>query len=128
MTDLFKDWIPSILQTKKYIMTPENEKEYVPYVVNRAISQNNDCILFVNEMNILYNLDKKLQYDYFINILKAKKRKYQKWHKAIESTDIDAIKEYYDYSSEKAKGVLRILSAKQLNYIKEIINKGGVIK
>lgn len=128
MTDLFKDWIPSILQTKKYIMTPENEKEYVPYVVNRAISQNNDCILFVNEMNILYNLDKKLQYDYFINILKAKKRKYQKWYKATESTDINAIKEYYDYSSEKAKDALRILSAEQLKYIKEIINKGGVIK
>lgn len=128
MTDLFKDWIPSILQTKKYIMTPENEKEYVPYVVNRAISQNNDCILFVNEMNIMYDLDKKLQYDYFINTLKAKKRKYQKWHKATESIDIDAIKEYYDYSSEKAKDVLRILSAEQLNYIKEIINKGGVIR
>jgi hypothetical protein len=28
--DLFKDIIPSILQTKQYILTPENEKEYEP--------------------------------------------------------------------------------------------------
>lgn len=126
--DLFKEVLPSLLENKKSIITSENEKEYLPYVINRALSQYNDCILFVNEMNILYNLDKKLQYDYFINILKAKKRKYQKWHKATESIDIDAIKEYYDYSSEKAKEALRILSAEQLNYIKKIINKGGVIK
>lgn len=126
--DLFKEVLPSLLENKKSIITSENEKEYKPYLTNKCLSQHNDCILFINEMNMMCDLDKKLQYDYYINILKAKKRKYQKWYKATESDDINAIKEYYDYSSEKAKDALRILSAEQLNYIKEIINKGGVIK
>jgi len=36
MTDLFKDTIPSILQTKKHVITQENEGEYMPFVVNKA--------------------------------------------------------------------------------------------
>ena len=64
--DLFKDIIPSILQTKQYILTPENEKEYEPYITNRALSQHNDIILYVNEMNLYSHLDKKMQYDFFI--------------------------------------------------------------
>ena len=61
--DLFKEVLPSLLQTKKSIITPENEKEYKPYIVNRAISQHNDTILYVNEMNRFPNLDNKLQYN-----------------------------------------------------------------
>lgn len=126
--DLFKDIIPSILQTKQYILTPENEKEYEPYITNRALSQHNDIILYVNEMNLYPHLDKKLQYDFFINTILAKKRPYQKWYKTTESSDITAIKEYFGFSSEKAKDVLRILSSDQIHKIKEVIDKTGVVK
>jgi hypothetical protein len=126
--DLFKDIIPSILQTKQYILTPENEKEYEPYITNRALSQHNDIILYVNEMNLYSHLDKKMQYDFFINTVLAKKRPYQKWYKTTESSDIVAIKEYFGFSSEKAKYVLRILSSDQINKIKEVIDKTGVVK
>lgn len=126
--DLFKDIIPSILQTKQYILTPENEKEYEPYITNRALSQHNDIILYVNEMNLYSHLDKKMQYDFFINTVLAKKRPYQKWYKTTESSDIAAIKEYFGFSSEKAKYVLRILSSDQINKIKEVIDKTGVVK
>ena len=128
MLDLFKEVLPSLLQTKKLILTPENEKEYKPYIVNRGLSQHNDCILYVNEMNRYPNLDNKLQYDFFINTLTAKKRPFQKWYKASESTDIQSVKEYFGYSSEKAKEALRILTPDQLKTIKEVIDKTGVIK
>lgn len=128
MTDLFKDWIPSLLQTKTYILTPENEKEYKPYIVNRSLSQYNDVILYVNEMNRFPNLENKLQYDFYINTLKSKKRPFQKWYKKNESGDIENVKEYFGYSSEKAKEALRILTPDQLQQIKEVIDKSGVIK
>lgn len=128
MLDLFKEVLPCLLQTKQSIITSENEKEYKPYVVNRAISQHNDTILYVNEMNKYPNLDNKLQYDFYLNTLKAKKRPFQKWYKVSESTDIESVKEYFGYSSEKAKEALRILTPDQLQQIKDVIDKTGVIK
>jgi len=47
--DLFKDIIPSILQTKKCVINDEiDQKDYVPFVVNRALSYHMDCILYAN--------------------------------------------------------------------------------
>ena len=126
--DLFKEVLPSLLQNKKSIINSDNEKEYEPYIVNRALSQHNDILLYVNEMNRYSGLDKKMQYDFYINTLVAKKRPFQKWYKASESKDIQAIKEYFGYSSEKAKDALRILTPEQINNIKEVIDKTGVIK
>lgn len=126
--DLFKDVLPSLLQKKNSIITSENEKEYKPYIVNRAISQHNDTILYVNEMNRYFNLDNKLQYDFYLNTLKAMKRPFQKWYKSSESIDIESVKEYFGYSSEKAKEALRILTPDQIKTIKEVIDKTGVIK
>jgi hypothetical protein len=128
MLDLFKEVLPSLLHSKTYVLTLENEKEYKPYIVNRALSQYNDIILYVNEMNRYPNLDNKLQYDFYINTLKSKKRPFQKWYKKSESGDIENVKEYFSYSSEKAKDALRILTPDQLQHIKEVIDKSGVIK
>jgi hypothetical protein len=128
MADLFKDWIPSILNTKKYILTEDNEKDYNSYLINMCLSQHNDCLLYVNEMNRYSGLDKKMQYDFYLNILVAKKRPFQKWYKASESKDIQVIKEYFGYSSEKAKDALRILTPEQIDKIREVVDKTGVIK
>ena len=67
-------------------------------------------------------------YDFYLNTLIAKKRPFQKCCKANDSTDIKAIKEYFGYSSEKAKDVLRILTEEQLTKIKDVIDKTGVVK
>lgn len=128
MTDLFKDWIPSLLHTKRSIITTENEKEYKPYIVNRSISQHNDTILYVNEMNRYHNLENKLQYDFYLFTLKSKKRPFQKWYKTNESDDIQCVKEYFGYSSEKAKEALRILTPLELETMKKILHKGGIVK
>jgi hypothetical protein len=126
--DLFKELLPSVLQTKKNILTDENEKEYNAYVVNMALSQHPDCILFVNEMNLHPNLDNKLQYQFYLNILNAKKRPFQKWYKSTESEDLKNVKEFFGFSNEKAKDALRILTSDQLQNIKQIVDKSGVIK
>ena len=48
MTEL-KDWLNSINFTKEDLS--EDIKDYSPYVINRCLSGNLDCIMFVNEMN-----------------------------------------------------------------------------
>ena len=125
MTDLFKETIPSILQTKKHVITAENEGDYVPFVVNKAISFHQDCIFEVNVMNLMPNTDKLLQYHYLINRLRGYKRPFQKWLKRESIDDLACIKEYYGYSNEKAKDALRILNDEQLAEIRKRTDKGG---
>ena len=126
MTDLFKDIIPSILQTKKVEVTHENERDYVPFVVNKALSFHKDCVLFANEMNKVPNIDGLLQYHYHLNIIRAYRRPFQKWQKRETIESLEAIKEYYNYSNEKAKDVLMVLSDGQIDDIKRKLNKGGL--
>jgi len=126
MSDLFKDIIPSILQTKKLEVTINNERDYVPFVVNRAMSQHMDCIMQANQMNLLPSTDSLLQYHYLLNTIRSYKRPFQKWHKREESENLEAVKEYYNYSNEKAKEALLVLSNDQLNEIKKYLNKGGL--
>lgn len=126
MADLFKEIIPSILQTKKDVL--ETEKDYVPFLVNRSLSYHMDCILYVNQMNMNGGLPQKLQYQYLLNTVRPMKRKFEKWQKASVVKDLDCVKEYFGYSNEKAKEALRILSDEQITLIKEKLEKGGVKK
>lgn len=124
MADLFKDIVPSILQTKKDVL--ENEGDYVPFVVNRALSYHYDCILFVNQMNMLPHTDKKLQYHFYLNSIRSYKRPFQKWQKNERIEALEAIKEYYMCSNEKAKEIMTILTDGQIDDIKKRIDKGGL--
>lgn len=124
MSDIFKDIIPSILQTKKNVL--ENSKDYVPYVVNKALSFHYDCVMYANQMNMVPSLDSDLQYHYYLNSVRSYKRPFQKWHKFEKNEAIEAIKEYYGYSSDKAKATLEILSDEQIEIIKKNLYKGGL--
>jgi hypothetical protein len=125
MADLFKEIIPSILQTKEYaLLTEQDEKSYSSFMVNRALSFHRDTVLWANEMNKFTNLDNKLKYDFLINIIRAQKRPYSKWHKKAQSCDLSVVKEYYGYSDAKAEEALKILSDDQIAELKEQLYKG----
>ena len=126
MTDLFKEILPSILQTKKDVL--ENESDYKPFIINRSLSYHMDCILYANQMNINHSLPQKLQYQYLLNTVRPMKRKFEKWQKTSVVKDLECVKEYFGYSDEKAKEALRILSDEDITLIKEKIEKGGVKK
>ena len=126
MTDLFKDIIPSIHIKKKEVVTAENERDYVPFIVNRSLSFHHDIIMFANQMNMMPDADPLLQYHYLLNTVRAYKRPFQKWQKREIVENLDAVKEYYGYSNEKAKEALSILSDAQIEEIKKTLNKGGL--
>lgn len=125
MADLFREIIPSILQTKKpFILTEQDEKSYSPFMVNRALSYHKDTVLWAQEMNRYPNLDKKLQADFLLNTVRASKRPYSKWYKKAKSSDLDTVKEYYGYSDAKAVEALKILSEDQIAAMKKQLYKG----
>ena len=119
------EYLNAINTTKKDIMVDDvAEKAYTPFMVNRGLSYFPDTVLFANEMNLNHHLDNRLQFDFFINIIRKKKR-FSKWAKASELENKDVIKEYYGYSNEKAKSVLPLFNDEQIEIIKTRIYKGG---
>ena len=121
-----KDYLNTINQTKQYLMDedPGWEKNYPPFVINKCMSQHLDTIMFANEINQYPGLDKKLQYDFFINIVRPRKR-FSPWGKKQKVKDLELVKEFYGYSTEKAMQAMRILSPDQLEIIRDKLNKGG---
>ena len=125
MTEL-KDWLNSINFSKKNLLEedPSLIKEYVPFVINKCLSGEIDTIMYVNEMNINHHLDKDIQYSFYLNSLRKRKR-YSPWIYKDKIKDLDCVKSYYGYSNEKAKQALRVLTKEQLNFIKSKSETGG---
>ena len=121
-----KDWLNSINLNKinQIDEDPSVEKDYPPYIINRCMSGHLDAIMFANEMNMYNFLPKKMQYDFFINILRTKKR-FSPWLRKDMIKDLDYVKRYYGFSNEKAKQSLKILTKEQLNFIKSKFDTGG---
>jgi len=117
------DFLQTINVTKNDIFQG-NEKGYVPFVVNRSLSYFNDTVLLANEMNRYHHLDEKLQYHFLLNIVRTRKR-FSKWAKPEIENDIEAVKEYYGYSNDKARQVLSLLSSDQITRIRDKVYKGG---
>lgn len=101
------------------------EKEYVPYIVNRALSYTSDTVLHANECNQRPFLDKKLQYHYLLNSIRPKNR-FGKWQKTEVDEKIEVIKQYYGYSNEKAYQVAPIFSPEDINTLKRKMTEGGL--
>jgi len=125
MTEL-KDWLNSINQTKKNLIDedPSLEREYNPYIINRIYSGHLDSVMFANEMNKYSFLSKKIQYDFYLNSLRSKKR-FSPWLRKDKIKDLDYVKRYYGYSNEKAQQALKILTKQQLNFIRSKFETGG---
>ena len=121
-----KDWLNSINFSKTNLTDedPDIIKDYAPYVINRCLSGHLDCILFANEMNKYHFLDKDMQYTFYLNTLRKKKR-FSPWLRKDKIEDLETVKKYYGYSNEKAYQVLKILSNEQIDYIKQRLEIGG---
>lgn len=122
-----KDYLNTINQTKENLMDSDDpawEKNYPSFIINKCMSQHLDTIMFANEMNQYQGLDKKLQYDFFINIVRPRKR-FSPWGKKEKISNLDIVKKFYGYSTEKAIQALRILSNDQIEIIRDKLNTGG---
>ena len=119
------DFLNAINQTKKDVMVDDiTENAYPAFLINRSLSYFPDSIAFANELNINHHLDSKLQFHFYLNTLRKRKR-FSKWNKPDSMRDLETVKEYYQYSNEKAKVALTILTDDQIKSIRERISKGG---
>ena len=120
-----KDWLNSINFTKENLIEdPDAISSYPPYIVNRCLSGHLDTVLFANEMNRYVNLDKDLQYTFYLNTLRKRKR-FSPWLKKEQIENLDLVKKHYGYSNEKARVALTLLTKTQLEYIRNKHDMGG---
>ena len=120
-----KDWLNSINFTKENLIEdPEAISSYPPYIVNRCLSGHLDTVLFANEMNKYSNLDKDMQYSFFLYTLRKRKR-FSPWLKKEQVDDLDLVKKHYGYSNEKAKVAVALLTKTQLETIRNKHDMGG---
>lgn len=117
-----KDWLNSINHTKEDLS--EDIKSYPPYIINRCLSGHIDCVMFANEMNMNHHLGKDMQYSFYLNTVRKRKR-FSPWLHKDKVKDLECIKQYYGYSNEKASQALKILSKEQINFIKQRLDTGG---
>lgn len=121
------DFLNAINSTKEDMFKgrKENDKDYLPFVVNRSLSYFPDTIMYANEMNRYPDLSNQQQFSFLLYSVNKKKR-FSKWApKESVSEDLDNVCAFYGYSKREAKIVLNILTTEQLNYIREKQNKGG---
>src|SRR5210317_719514 len=108
------EYLNAINYTKQNIMVDDlAEKGYNSFMVNRGLSYFNDTVLMANEMNRYHQIDNRLKFDFFINIIRKKKR-FSKWNKPESLSDVDVIKKYYGYSNQKARQIISLLSSDQI--------------
>jgi hypothetical protein len=119
-----KDFLKSINDTKENLIDADSncERLYPPFIVNRCLSYFTDTILYSNEMNMNHQIDHKMQYDYYINSVRKRKR-FSRWLKNESTDDLDLIKFHYKYSDIKAKEALSILGSEGVQKIRDMYGK-----
>lgn len=121
-----KDWLNSIYVSKKDYLKdcPDLTKKYPAFVINRLLSGNIDTVLFASELNERFTMDKDMQFKFLLYAVPKRKR-YSPYLKKDNLENLEMIKSYYGYNSEKALDALRLLSKEQLDFIKQKLNTGG---
>ena len=120
------EWLYTINQSKKNLMDqdPELESSYPSWIINKCLSSFTDTVLFANEMNMNWHISKRMQYDFFINSLRPRKR-FSPWSKKESIDYLEDVQEYYGYSYTKALEAIRILPKSDLEKIRKLLHKGG---
>ena len=121
-----KDWLNSVNINKDNLIEedPEAISSYPPYIINRCLSGHLDTVLFANEMNKYSNIDKDMQYSFFLYTLRKRKR-FSPWLKKEQMDNLDLVKKHYGYSNEKAKVAVSLLTKTQLELIRNKHDRGG---
>ena len=122
------DFVNAITYNKEDLFEdPQAAKDYVPFIVNRALSYFPDTVFYANEMNRYAHAPKEWQFQ-FLRLSINKRRRFSKWVKKAEvSSDLDAVKKFYKYSTERALEAMSILSQEQIEIIKLQMSKGGKV-
>jgi len=111
--------------TTDIMTTPDFERAYNPFMVNRALSYHFDTVLLASEMNENPHLPARLQYDYLRSSVRKRKR-FAKWHKPEASENLDAAMEFFGLGRRQAEEALSVMTPVQIMDMKQCLCRGGL--
>lgn len=117
------DYVKAI-SSKECFWNEDGGESYTPWMINKSLSFMQDCIYAANEMNKRYDLDKKLQYDFYFNFV-SKKKRYGAWIKKEVDPSVQIIAEYFCINNTLAEKYISLLTQEQIQIIRDKMNRGG---
>lgn len=116
------DFVKSITTTKQSLYEIEEmfEKEYNAFIVNRALANSPQTVLFADIINQYQSLPKKLQYDFYM-LGVPKQNKYLGWTKK-DSSEINEelvkfVCEELNMSIQKAIEIIKLVGADNIEQL-----------
>ena len=120
------DYVKDIMRFKKnLIQDTETEKLYNPFLVNRALSFHQDCVMLANEMNLRPHTDKIIQNSFYLNTIRSRQRPFIKWYKPETNEHVEIVSKYYQVSRKKAYEILKLLSVEDIKELYDLMDTGG---
>lgn len=101
------------------------EKDYVPFMINRSLSYHYDTVMLANEANKIHHVPKRWQYDLLRLTVTPKRKRFAKWAKPEEDKLIDLIQETYQVNVQRAISIRKLLDENSINTLKQLTNRGG---
>ena len=120
------DLAHDLTSKERYDSDASEMKSYTKFLINRTLSYHPDLIAYANEMNIHIDVSDRLHYDFLHHSIDKKRRSKKFWAKTKKYEHLELVKEYFNYSNQKALSALSVLSDKDIETITNLMNKGGV--
>jgi hypothetical protein len=98
---------------RREVLDSVREKDYQPFLVNRALSYFPDTVLQANAMNLRSFLDKQTQYDYLMCSTR-KRNRFAKWTKVQQLKDLKMVCDILECSPREGAIYIEMLTESQL--------------
>lgn len=122
------DFVNDLGHGKEYLYSDATKSKYDAFMINRAMSQHMDLIMYANQMNKDCCLDKQMQHDFYFYSVGVKKR-YGKWAKASKNDDaIELIIKHYAVNRTHAQQYLELMTDDEIKELKQRYKIGGKAK
>lgn len=122
------DITKSLTQTTDNLYETEDfaEKDFVPFMINRILSNSRATVLYANAMNQFGSLDKRMQYDFY-RLGTPKTKTYIKWIKKeaveVNQEHLGHICEAMNVSMSRAIELYKIIGSEAVQ--NDIDKRGG---
>ena len=119
------DYVKSI-NGKTGRITDFEDKEYIPFIINKVFSNTKDSIMYANEANTFTSMvTPQMAYDFYYYGL-PKSSRFGKWHKAKKNDKatqevIEYVMDYFNITSVKAIDIIADFDDDVIKSIKDDI-------
>lgn len=101
------------------------EKDYNPFMINRALMQNQRTVMIAQQANKAVLIDKEMHHEFMMHAIK-KNNSRAKWKKPDDKSEyLECVKQFYKVSEKVALQYLNILTIDECKVLLRKFDKGG---